>query len=116
MVGPDVQDLAEMINAHPEGWVKEMGLHLSKATAEHPQLTLIIDHMGVSTATLRAGKMPEAVAQAATLAKHPNVSVKLSSSDITDSSKLQVDTSALDSKVKKLQNLSSSNIASARVR
>src|SRR5205814_3969182 len=34
MVGPDVQDLAEMINAHPEGWVKEMGLHLSKATAE----------------------------------------------------------------------------------
>jgi predicted TIM-barrel fold metal-dependent hydrolase len=46
----------------------------------HPQLPLIIDHMGVSTATLRAGKMPEAVAQAAALAKHPNVSVKLSSS------------------------------------
>ena len=29
-----MQDLAELINAHPEGWVKEMGLHLSKATAE----------------------------------------------------------------------------------
>src|SRR3954471_1583059 len=27
----------------------------------HPQLMLIIDHLGVSTATLRAGKMPEAV-------------------------------------------------------
>jgi len=33
----------------------------------HPQLSLIIDHMGVSTATLRAGKMPEAVAQSAAL-------------------------------------------------
>lgn len=51
----------------------------------HPQLTLIIDHMGVSTATLRAGKMPEAVAQAATLAKYPNVSVKLSSSALFSS-------------------------------
>ena len=45
----------------------------------HPQLSLIIDHLGVSTATLRAGKMPEAVAQSATLARYPNVSVKLSS-------------------------------------
>jgi predicted TIM-barrel fold metal-dependent hydrolase len=45
----------------------------------HPQLMLIIDHMGVSTATLRAGKMPEAVAQSAALARYPNVSVKLSS-------------------------------------
>ena len=51
----------------------------------HPQLTLIIDHMGVSTATLRAGKMPEAVAQAAALAKYPNVSVKLSSSPLLSS-------------------------------
>jgi len=51
----------------------------------HPQLTLIIDHMGVSTATLRAGKMPEAVAQSAALAKFPNVSVKLSSSPLFSS-------------------------------
>ena len=51
----------------------------------HPQLSLIIDHMGVSTATLRAGKMPEAVAQAAALAKYPNVSVKLSSSPLFSS-------------------------------
>ena len=29
-----MEDLAELINAHPEGWVKEMGLHLSVATAE----------------------------------------------------------------------------------
>ncbi len=29
-----MQDLAELINSHPDGWVKEMGLHISKATAE----------------------------------------------------------------------------------
>jgi len=51
----------------------------------HPQLMLIIDHMGVSTATLRAGKMPEAVAQSAVLAKYPNVSVKLSSTPLFSS-------------------------------
>jgi len=51
----------------------------------HPQLMLIIDHMGVSTATLRAGKMPEAVAQSAALAKFPNVSVKLSSAPLFSS-------------------------------
>jgi predicted TIM-barrel fold metal-dependent hydrolase len=45
----------------------------------HPQLTLIIDHMGVSSATLRAGKLPEAVDHSLALAKYPNLSVKLSS-------------------------------------
>jgi uncharacterized protein (TIGR00369 family) len=29
-----LQDLAELINAHPEGWVREMGLHLTIATAD----------------------------------------------------------------------------------
>lgn len=45
----------------------------------HPQLTLIIDHMGVSSETLRNKKLPEAVDQSVALAKYPNVSVKLSS-------------------------------------
>lgn len=45
----------------------------------HPLLTLIIDHMGISTETLRRGHMPEAVAASAVLAKYQNVSVKLSS-------------------------------------
>jgi predicted TIM-barrel fold metal-dependent hydrolase len=63
------------------GQIPEFG----RIAERHPQLTLIIDHMGVSTATLRAGKMPEAVAQAATLAKYPNVSVKLSSSALLSS-------------------------------
>jgi predicted TIM-barrel fold metal-dependent hydrolase len=55
----------------------------------HPQLTLILDHMGVG-AGLRPRRdssgavspdnfVPEAIAQSAALAKYPNVSVKLSS-------------------------------------
>jgi predicted TIM-barrel fold metal-dependent hydrolase len=46
---------------------------------KHPQLRLIIDHMGLSIDIAKAGKREEAVAQAAALAKYSNVSVKLSS-------------------------------------
>jgi len=50
----------------------------------HPQLALILDHMGVGAglrphADLRYNLAPEAIAQSAALAKYPNVSVKLSS-------------------------------------
>ena len=45
----------------------------------HPQLALIIDHMGVSSETVRNKKLPEAIDQSVALAKYPNVSVKLSS-------------------------------------
>jgi len=44
----------------------------------HPQLNLIIDHMGLSSQVVKEGKVAEAVAQAAVLAKYPNVSVKVS--------------------------------------
>jgi predicted TIM-barrel fold metal-dependent hydrolase len=54
----------------------------------HPELTLIIDHMGAGrrvrldtseSVSARSNMVQEAVAQSATLAKYPNVSVKLSS-------------------------------------
>ena len=45
----------------------------------HPQLALIIDHMGVSSETAGNKKLPEAIDQSVALAKYPNVSVKLSS-------------------------------------
>jgi predicted TIM-barrel fold metal-dependent hydrolase len=48
----------------------------------HPQLTLIIDHMGVSSEIVRSGKTATAVEQAAALARYPNVSVKLSSAPL----------------------------------
>jgi predicted TIM-barrel fold metal-dependent hydrolase len=44
----------------------------------HPQLTLIMDHMCLHPSMLKDGNLNEAVAQAAALAKFPNVSVKLS--------------------------------------
>ncbi len=45
----------------------------------HPQLVLIIDHMGVSSEAMKNKMMPATIAAAAALARYPNVSVKLSS-------------------------------------
>jgi predicted TIM-barrel fold metal-dependent hydrolase len=45
----------------------------------HPQLALIIDHMGLSLEIAKAGKHAQAIAETVALAKYPNVSVKLSS-------------------------------------
>jgi predicted TIM-barrel fold metal-dependent hydrolase len=44
----------------------------------HPQLTLIMDHMGLHPSMLKDGTLNEAVEQAAALAKYPNISAKLS--------------------------------------
>jgi predicted TIM-barrel fold metal-dependent hydrolase len=44
----------------------------------HPQLPLIIDHMGVNLEIAKAGRIPDAIDQSVALAKYPNVSVKLS--------------------------------------
>ncbi len=46
----------------------------------HPQLTLIIDHMGLTPAMAKDNTLKAAVDQAVALAKYPNVSVKLSGS------------------------------------
>ncbi len=53
--------------------------HFARIAERHPQLNLIVDHMGISSESMRAGKTAEAVAETASLAKYPNVSVKLSS-------------------------------------
>jgi predicted TIM-barrel fold metal-dependent hydrolase len=45
---------------------------------KHPRLTLIIDHMGIGADTVKDGKLDEQIAITASLAKYPNVSVKLS--------------------------------------
>jgi predicted TIM-barrel fold metal-dependent hydrolase len=49
-----------------------------KIAERHPRLTLIIDHMGLSTQVVKEGKIPEAIDEAVALAKHPNISVKVS--------------------------------------
>jgi len=54
------------------------GLKFARIAERHPRLTLIVDHMGVSTAIVKAGKTSESIGDAVALAKYPNVSVKLS--------------------------------------
>jgi predicted TIM-barrel fold metal-dependent hydrolase len=44
----------------------------------HPQLTLIVDHMGVTADIVKAGKLADAINRTLSLARYPNVSVKLS--------------------------------------
>jgi predicted TIM-barrel fold metal-dependent hydrolase len=51
---------------------------LAGVAERHPQLTIIADHMGVGGTTVKEGRVADAVAQTAALAKFPNVSVKLS--------------------------------------
>src|SRR6516225_916867 len=50
----------------------------ARIAEHHPQLTLIVDHMGVNLDLVKAGKLGNAIEQTTSLAKYPNVSVKLS--------------------------------------
>ncbi|MGN6749649.1 MAG: amidohydrolase family protein [Xanthobacteraceae bacterium] len=52
--------------------------HFARVAERHPQLTMIADHLGVSTEMAKEGKTAEGVKETAALAKYPNVSVKLS--------------------------------------
>src|SRR5213594_550906 len=45
-----------------------------KIAERHPQLTLIIDHLGVNMAMANEGKLDEAIGDTVALAKYPNVS------------------------------------------
>ena len=44
----------------------------------HPQLTMIMDHMGLTTEIAKSGGTAEAIAEVVGLARHLNISVKLS--------------------------------------
>jgi predicted TIM-barrel fold metal-dependent hydrolase len=57
----------------------------ARIAEQHPQLTLIIDHMGVSSETVKRKMVPATIAESAALAKYPNVSVKLSSAPLMSS-------------------------------
>ena len=50
----------------------------ARIAERHPQLSLIVDHMSLSADIMKAGKLADAIDQTVTLAKYPNVSVKLS--------------------------------------
>jgi predicted TIM-barrel fold metal-dependent hydrolase len=51
---------------------------LAGVAERYPRLQLIADHMGVGGTTPKEGRIADAVSQTASLAKYPNVSVKLS--------------------------------------
>jgi predicted TIM-barrel fold metal-dependent hydrolase len=52
--------------------------HFARIAERHPQLQMIADHLGVTGDIAKSGKLTEAVGETASLAKYPNVSVKLS--------------------------------------
>jgi predicted TIM-barrel fold metal-dependent hydrolase len=52
---------------------------LARIAERHPQLTLIVDHMGLSGEMVKVGKRSQMIEETIGLAKYPNVSVKLSS-------------------------------------
>ena len=52
---------------------------MGRVAERHPTLTLIIDHMGISTALMRNGQWQDEILASAALARYQNVSVKLSS-------------------------------------
>ena len=54
----------------------------ARIAERHPQLSLIVDHMGVMSAMAHAGRAAEAIQHTLSLAKHPNVSVKLSAAPL----------------------------------
>ena len=58
------------------------GPTFARIAERHPQLSLIVDHMGVLSAVAHAGRTGEAIEHTLSLAKFPNVSVKLSSAPL----------------------------------
>jgi predicted TIM-barrel fold metal-dependent hydrolase len=50
-----------------------------RVVERNPELVFIIDHMGISEEVAKAGKLGEAVGETVAFARHPNVSVKMSS-------------------------------------
>ena len=51
---------------------------LARVAERYPGLQLIADHMGVASDAIKQGRISEGIAQTVSLAKYPNVSVKLS--------------------------------------
>ena len=57
----------------------EQGPQIARVAERHPRLTLIADHMGLTLPAVKAGRTAIMLDHTLSLAKYPNVSVKLSS-------------------------------------
>jgi predicted TIM-barrel fold metal-dependent hydrolase len=56
----------------------ELGPQMARIAERHPRLTLIADHMGMTLLSVKAGRSANMIEHTLSLAKYPNVSVKLS--------------------------------------
>jgi predicted TIM-barrel fold metal-dependent hydrolase len=54
------------------------GAALAQIAERHPRLQIVVDHMNLTAEIIKQGKLAEAIDATAALAKHANVSVKLS--------------------------------------
>jgi predicted TIM-barrel fold metal-dependent hydrolase len=63
---------------HAAGLMKDV----SAIADRHPGLTLILDHFGLSSGIVKDGRIKEGIAEAAALAKHNNVFVKVSAAPV----------------------------------
>jgi predicted TIM-barrel fold metal-dependent hydrolase len=57
----------------------EQGPQMVRVAERHPRLTLIADHMGLTLPAVKAGRTATMIEHTLSLAKYPNVSVKVSS-------------------------------------
>jgi predicted TIM-barrel fold metal-dependent hydrolase len=63
----------------------DKGPEFSRIAERHPQLTLIVDQMGIAPDAAKAGRTAEAIGHTLSLAKYPNVSVKLAGAPLFSS-------------------------------
>lgn len=66
------------IMLHAAGLMK----NVSAIADQHPGLTLILDHFGLSSGIIKNGRTKEAIEETVALAKHANVSVKVSAAPV----------------------------------
>ena len=72
------EDAGVPVMLHAAGLMRE----ISAIAEKHPGLTLIIDHFGLSSGIVKEGRIKEAIEDAAALAKHANVYVKVSAAPV----------------------------------
>ncbi|HET9093571.1 MAG TPA: amidohydrolase family protein [Solirubrobacteraceae bacterium] len=72
-IWPEAEELGLVVMVYAPAWKAELG----RIARRHPDLRIIVDHMGVDTSHVDDAIAPD-VRETLALAAHPNVSVKLS--------------------------------------
>ncbi len=75
------EDAGVPVMLHAAGMMKQA----STIAEKHPGMTLILDHFGLSSGIVKNGHIKEAIEDAAALAKHANVYIKVSAAPVYSS-------------------------------